>query len=142
MRSAAQFLSIPPPPNEPPTSGVCPPALQPLKQFVVENTGGATAVFTGICGASTTVLLLPTSDTEPPWDLLLLVEELLCVCFCPWPCVWLDEAFEDDDEDELLFALLLFVRLLVFVFATVVPLDAGVVGVVGTQMNAIPSTTS
>jgi len=34
----------------------------------VENTGGATAVLTGIFGASTVVCELPTSDTEPPDD--------------------------------------------------------------------------
>ena len=53
----AQFLSILPPEKDPPTSMLCPPMPNPLKQFAVDC-ALANAVATGIFGASTWVLLV------------------------------------------------------------------------------------
>src|ERR1022692_4503204 len=93
MRSAAQLASIFPPPNAPPMRGVCAPAEYPLKQFAVENTGGATAVFTGIFGASIFSTLLPTLDTDPPALWLefrfLFADVLDCDWFWACCCFWL-----------------------------------------------------
>ena len=101
-----------------------------MKQFTVENTGGAYALFTGMSGAATLVTLLPTLETEPPALWLLFEDDWLC------PCFWFDMllppvalAFPPVAVLVLVLPLvlvLLFVLLFVLVFVPVVGAGVGI----------------